>query len=339
MPNPSDPSEEAASACEAQPKATLPFNSLVQKNQTLINNLNINTCKTTNVTTPSVSVSNSGSFLGASNSSSMSIGSGTAQSASSCQGLSVLLQTNNYLTQQIHCIISEDTTNSTITITNENTITIDVTGNLIAECPVEQTISGTIQAVSNISPNCAIKIQKAAQDSIKTFASQLKNMYKGSPSYSPNGEGTQAVNAIVSAQTQNDIGNQVSDVISTINESVFDGNTYTLKVGGNLVLSPVTGSCGSVTQEIIVDIMASSIATSVFTSALKGADLNALMPPILPPAKSNTTLIIIALVIALLICAGLAYYFLIYKRSGKVITPKVITPKVITPKFKYARRF
>jgi hypothetical protein len=55
------------------------------------------------------------------------------------------------------------------------------------------------------------------------------------------------------------------------------------------------------------------------------------MPPLIPPlpssGKSNTAFII-ALVIILLICAGLAYYFLIYKRGGKV-----------TPKFKYARRF
>jgi hypothetical protein len=328
MTTPSDPSALTAAACAGQPPVSLPFNSLVQKNASLLSNLNLNSCTTDDITTGPVSLAtSSGGFLTGSSGSNYSAGTGTDNSTANCSALNILLQNHDNLVQQLNCIISEDTTNATISITDKNIIQLNITGNLITECPIDQTVSGTIQMISNISPNCAINIQNAVQNQITNFTKDLTNMYKGQPSYSANGQGTKAVNGINSSETQDSVGNQVSDVISTINESVMNENTYTLNVVGNVVFSPALGTCGSLTQEIYVDIMATSIATSAFTSALKGTDLNSLMPPIIPP-KSNIGLIIIALVIVLLICGGLAYYFLIYKRGGKV-----------TPKFKYARRF
>ena len=326
---PSDPSSLAASACAGQPPATLPFITLTQKYGTLLSNLNLNSCTTDDITNPSISLSSgSSSWMSGTSTTSYQQGTGTDNLTANCAALNLLLQNHNNLVQQLNCIISEDSTNSTVSLVEGNIIQLEVTGNVSIQCPIQQTISGNIQMISSISPNCEISIQNAVQNQITNFTKDLTNMYKGNPSYSANGQGTKAVNAINSSQTQDSVGNQVSDVITKINMSAKIDNTFTLHVSGNVTFSEVTGTCGSVTQEIYADIMATSIATSAFTTALKGTDLNSLMPPITPKPKSNNAFIIIALVVVLLICIGLAYYFLIYKRSGKV-----------TPKFKYARRF
>jgi hypothetical protein len=129
--------------------------------------------------------------------------------------------------------------------------------------------------------------RQAVQNHIQNFTKDLTNMYKGNPSYSTNGQGTQAVNEINSSQTQESVGNKINETITTINESVNLNNTFNLNVGGNLILNEASGMCGKFSQEIQVSILSNSIVTSAFTTALKGADLNSLMPPLIPPLPSS----------------------------------------------------
>jgi hypothetical protein len=312
------PSDFAGKACEGQTLKPAPFTELTTKYNDFLTSLKLNQCviDTTKFTTEE----SSSSFLfGGYDDKSEN---DTSHKAG-CSGVNALLQTYNNAVQNVKCIISEDTTNVTVKVAAGNKIRINVGGNFVSNCPINQTISGAVNLYTEISNTSSANIKTALDNHIQSFTNQLQNMYNGQPQYNEDGEGTQNVNQILQSSTQNDINNQIDDRITTFNKSILENQTYTLNVGGNLTLFAGSGMCGSITQSIQLDIVSASIVQGAFTAALKNVDVSSLLPPLpyTPPvvvAKKSTPIInyIIVLLIVAAILGGI-YWFYIRKNKSK----------------------
>jgi hypothetical protein len=336
------PSELAGKACEGQSLQQLPFTKLTTKYNDFLSGLKLNQCV---IDKQSGSGSSSpdgtdvdangggaiGSIVSLVSSEFFSLmglfGGGSPppppptynwSRVSGCSGVNALLQTYNNAVQDVKCIITQDTTNMTITVSEGNKVVINVGGNFLSDCPINQTISGTVNLYSQISNTSSDVIKSTLNNHIQNFTNQLKDMYNGQPQYNKKGEGTQNVNQILQSSTQNDIDNQVDDRIETFNKSVFANQTYTLNVGGNLTLFAGSGMCGSLTQDIQLDIISSSIVQGVFTSALKGVDMSSLLPPlpftIPPPVKKHGNAVGINILILIIIIIAIYWFFVIRKK-------------------------
>lgn len=319
------PSDFAGKACEGQKIKQLPFSKLITKYNDFLSGLNLNHC-VIDKHSGSQSSSYSGSSLGGLL---MTVHGQESSSykrshVSGCSGVNTLLQTYNNTVQNVKCIISQDTTNITVSVSEGNKITINVGGNFTSDCPISQTISGTVDLYTQISNTSSNVIKAAVNNHIQNFTSQLRNMYNGQPQYSKSGEGTQNVNQILQSSTQNDVDNQVNDRINTFNKSIFANQVFTLNVGGDLTLFAGSGMCGSITQDIQLDIISSSIVQGAFTAALKNIDISSLLPP-LPFTPVDTTtvkkssnsnyLIWLLLIVAI---ATAIYWFYIRNKNKKV---------------------
>ena len=320
------PSDYAAKACEGKKLTQPPFTALATKYNDLLSGMNLNHC-IIDKHSGQRSASFSGSTLGGFG---MSIHGDYSSSykrshVAGCSGVNVLLQTYNDAVQNVKCIISQDTTNVTVTVSEGNKIDINVGGNFNSECAISQNISGNVELYTQISNTSSDVIKAAINNHIQNFTSQVKNMYNGQPQYSKTGEGTQNVNQILQSSTQNEVNNQVNDRINTFNKSILEDQVFTLNVGGNLTLIAGSGMCGSITQDIQLDIISASIVQGAFTAALKNIDMSSLLPPlpftpvnttVKKPTSSSSTYIIWLLLIVAVIAV---IYFLYRKKTIKII--------------------
>lgn len=314
----SNPADIATTACAGQKQQTFPFDQLANKYKNVLSNLNIGHCQTDSNDVNDSFSNSGGSFLTGSYSSSESIAT-KYKSTVGCSAVNALLQSYNSAVENVKCIISQDTSNTTIDISNSNKVVINAPIVDIS-CPtfnINQQIGGNMNIIAKIDPQTTVSIQQAIADHIKSFTNTLQNMYSGQTSYGPDGQGTQSVNQILSNDTQKNVANQIKDTIENLSISIDNQNQVVISSPGIILLN---GNSCDFTQNIAVDIMTNAIVSSAFSTALEAASVPSLMPPLpyTPPsssAKSSSTMTIIIILFILALIGGGVYYFKFYKKQ------------------------
>lgn len=315
----SNPASIAASACAGQKQPTLSFQQLASKYKNVLNNMNLGHCKTDSDDTSNAFTSSGGGFLTGSWSDSVT-DTDKYKSTVGCSAVNVLLQAYNSAVENVKCIISQDTSNETVNISNTNSVTFNAPITLFS-CPtlnINQNIGGNMNIIAKIDPQTTISIQQAIADHIHSFTNALTDMYSGQPSYGTDGQGTQNVNQMLSNETQTNIANQIKDTIENLSISINNQNQVVINAPVVLIIN---GDSCNFTQNIAVDIMTNTIVSSAFSTALDAVSPSSMMPPLPypPPSTSSKsspvfeTIVIVLLILALI--GGGIYYFKFYKKQ------------------------
>jgi hypothetical protein len=192
---------------------------------------------------------------------------------SGCQTIAASL--GNFLNAcyQAKCIINNDKTSQTTTVTGLNSVNIVVSGGSTAyntNCPggttINQTSNVSAKIITSISTTASNAIQSVVNQAQQTTAQQLAKIADG---YQGTGSGAQIIQGLQQKVTNQDQATGLNNAIKTLNTTISSGNTVDYKVLANS--SAINVFPCTITQDTLMNVQIASLISAAYSQDFKNS--------------------------------------------------------------------